>query len=77
MKCSKCDNETGKLIDGVPVCKDCMLKDAAGNRGRVIDYSKKMPDTLQEAIDYVNKNPPVMPEYALRQSKKQARKKRK
>jgi hypothetical protein len=32
-------NETGKLIDGVPVCAACMLEDARGNGFRVIDYS--------------------------------------
>jgi hypothetical protein len=41
MKCSypKCKNETTKLIDGIPICKDCMLRDAAKNRGCVIDYT--------------------------------------
>jgi hypothetical protein len=45
MKCLRCTfykrepKETGKLIDGIPVCADCMLQDAKNNRGRVIDYS--------------------------------------
>lgn len=45
MRCLRCTfynrepDETGKLIDGVPVCRDCMLQDAKNNRGRVIDYS--------------------------------------
>lgn len=38
--CVRCRKEkTGKRIDGVPVCQTCMLKDAAENKGRVIDYS--------------------------------------
>ena len=45
MKCLRCTfynrepKETGKLIDGVPVCADCMKQDARKNRDRVIDYS--------------------------------------
>ena len=45
-KCLRCralgrekPNETEKKIDGVSVCKQCMLEDAANNRGRVMDYS--------------------------------------
>lgn len=45
-KCLRCPelgrkeaNETGKLINGLPVCSECMIQDALGNRGHVIDYS--------------------------------------
>ena len=42
--CFRCGvNETGKLIDKVPVCTPCMLKDAKGNRNRVTDYSALTP----------------------------------
>ena len=51
MKCKRCSfynrepKETGKRIDGVPICSECMLQDAATNRGRVMDYSG-----LKEAV---------------------------
>jgi hypothetical protein len=55
MKCLRCPergnkepNETGKLIDGVPICSVCMLADATKNRGKVIDYSYlKVPEELE------------------------------
>lgn len=49
--CYRCGkNETAKIIDGVPVCVDCMLRDAKANRGRVPDYSALTPIGLQKVV---------------------------
>lgn len=47
LRCGK--NETCKLVDGVPICSECMLKDAAENKGRVIDYSGLKPKSPKRA----------------------------
>ena len=42
--CWRCQrNETAKRIDGVPVCRDCMLADARENKGILPDYSLLTP----------------------------------
>lgn len=35
--------QTGKLIDGKPVCETCMLSDARANHGIVPNYSDLTP----------------------------------
>ena len=64
MKCLRCPklgrekpNETGKLIDGVPVCSTCLLQDAKGNRNHVIDYSF-LKAKEKSAPLYVSEKPP-------------------
>ena len=49
LRCKK--TETTKVIDGVPVCQACMLKDAANNKGCVIDYSSlRAPVPKRETV---------------------------
>ena len=58
-KCLRCSfygrepKETGKLINGVPICVDCMLQDAKDNRGIVIDYSglKQVEEKISHGKD--------------------------
>jgi hypothetical protein len=42
--CWRCGEvKTEKRVDGVPVCTDCFVRDAAENRGRAVDYSELTP----------------------------------
>ena len=72
-KCLRCiekkkakPNETGKIIDGAAVCRECMLEDAGNNRGRVISYeylNHPPKETREEAVKRVlgeNKIPPAV-----------------
>jgi hypothetical protein len=77
MKCKKCGKDTTKIIDGVPICKDCMLNDAAKNRGRVIDYSDlREPESARESEPETESNPPY-PETVTAAAKSKPEKKSK